>query len=88
MNPYQRLWQAVIIEALSELAGNQPFADRKRAEHYKEKAYRWIFINNHDFHAVCDFAELSPHYVRLMAKEVLARKQFSFEHYSKRGRAR
>lgn len=87
MKEYRRLWQGVIIEALAELAGIQPSDGKQHKEYYQRHAHRWFFIDNPDFHTVCDYAEWHPEYVRSIAAKVLKKKPV-FQGHHKHQRTR
>jgi hypothetical protein len=55
----QRLFQAVIIQAIKDCRSNGGLG---------EDARNWIFTNNPHFHLACDIACMHPSSVRRMAR--------------------
>jgi hypothetical protein len=56
----QSLWKAVVLQAFIDLKNN---SKKKIANTYRVKAILWFNLHNEDFLAVCNFANLDPHYV-------------------------
>lgn len=64
------LWQAVITQALMDARGE---SKKTEAEHDKRLARIWLKGVGDDFADVCLYAGLTPEYVKLRAREALAR---------------
>jgi hypothetical protein len=64
------MWRAVITQALMDAASNS----RKACSISERlKARVWLKGNSEDFITVCTFADMDPEYVKMQAKNALAR---------------
>lgn len=86
--PEQRIWQAVIIQALMDASANGKRAEIQKA---KREARSWLEDESADFHLVCENAGLHPSYV-LQIAEHIRKKDYcwrtapgSADNYEKRG---
>lgn len=62
MSPEQRMWQTVIIKALTDAtAGGMSRRDDRRAE---IEAESWLRSGGRDFFIVCTLAGFDPHFIR------------------------
>lgn len=61
MIEYQRVWQAVIVQALQD-ATSQSYKSEARYE--KRKAKQWLLGGSNDFTIVCENAGYDPVYIR------------------------
>ena len=62
MIPEQKLWQTVVIRALTEATAVDPYgAEARQAKH---EADAWLRRGGKDFRMVCDLAGFDPHFVR------------------------
>ena len=59
-NPHNLLWRAVIAQAFIDAKSKNK--DRKY-KYYRNKAVKWLDINNEDFLEVCVLAGLEPQFV-------------------------
>ena len=64
------LWRAVITQALMDAASQSLKPDIQRA---RREALHWLLSSSSDFETVCDHAGMDPSYVRLKARQALAR---------------
>ena len=54
--PEQRLWQAVLLEALAEAAGRRAYLKDGLSPH----AAQWVNLQSRDFRTVCELAGFDP----------------------------
>lgn len=54
-----RMWRAVLQQAIDDLVHGS-FDEQRRA-------FSWLFMPDKDFSAICDYADVSPDYVRRKA---------------------
>lgn len=66
-NGEQRVWQAVILQALMDASANGKRAEIQKA---KREARLWLQGDSADFQLVCENAGLHPEYVRQIAEHV------------------
>lgn len=66
----ERLWQAVINQALSDIGNNCKDEDEQIA---RSAAHSWIFHNTEDFPDVCLRAGYEADYIRRLARKALDR---------------
>ena len=62
MIPEQKLWQTVVIRALTEATAVDPYGAEARQA--KREADAWLRRGGKDFRMVCDLAGFDPHFVR------------------------
>ena len=60
-NPEQRLFQAIIVQALEDSLSGSVF---KKETYWKHDAHKWFLGNCADFQEVCWSADLDPEFVR------------------------
>lgn len=66
----QALWRAVILQALEDAVSNSCKTNEK---YHKTQALHWLEGTSKDFLLVCDYAGLSPEYVKKKIKHALSR---------------
>jgi hypothetical protein len=62
MTPEKKLWQSVVLKALTDATAEDPYgSDNLRA---KRDAQSWLESGGKDFRMVCALAEMDPDFVR------------------------
>ena len=92
-SPEQRLWQAVLVEALRCILNGayvkevyQPHRAKARQQ-LRDEAMGWVDSDEDGFLAVCEYAEVNPSYIRKTFHRLLAsNKDFSGKRRSLRPR--
>ena len=59
-SPEKSLWKSVLSRLIIDAASNNPRTENKIA---KSSALRYFNKNNEDFKVICQYCELSPHWV-------------------------
>lgn len=62
MTPEQKLWQTVVILALTEATAVDPYGQERQQA--KREADAWLRRGGKDFRMVCDLAGFDPRFVR------------------------
>ena len=60
-DPEQRLFQAIIVQALEDSLSGSVF---KKETYWKHDAHKWFLSNCEDFQEVCWSADMDPEFVR------------------------
>ena len=60
-DPEQRLFQAIIVQALEDALSGSVF---KKESYWKHDAHKWFLGNTPDFQDVCWSADLDPEFIR------------------------
>lgn len=60
-DPEQRLFQAIIVQALEDALSGSVF---KKESYWKHDAHKWFLGNTQDFQDVCWSADLDPEFIR------------------------
>ena len=60
-DPEQRLFQAIIVQALEDALSGSVF---KKETYWKHDAHKWFLGNTQDFQDVCWSADLDPEFIR------------------------
>jgi len=60
-DPEQRLFQAIIVQALEDALSGSVF---KKETYWKHDAHKWFLGNTPDFQDVCWSADLDPEFIR------------------------
>lgn len=61
----RRLFAAIIMQAVRDAVGNGVTGNNKGDAYIQRSAMAWIVNNNNYFRMVCEYADISPDYVRL-----------------------
>lgn len=61
VDPEQRLFQAIIVQALEDALSVSVF---KKESYWKHDAHKWFLGNTPDFQDVCWSADLDPEFIR------------------------
>ena len=68
MSGEQKLWRAVIAQALSDATSQ---SHKPEARYFRQQAEAWLTGFSRDFHEVCACAGVNPAYIRSKARQAL-----------------